>query len=95
MRRSGQGRLRGARRGQHGRADVCGDGAQGPDSRGLWCDGGVAIGMQCSAIIYVDGGDKPIFNEDRTVAVVINGEIYNCCEPFPDPSAIPSFYLRG
>jgi asparagine synthase (glutamine-hydrolysing) len=33
--------------------------------------------MQRLAIIDVAGGDQPIFNEDRTVAVVMNGEIYN------------------
>jgi asparagine synthase (glutamine-hydrolysing) len=50
---------------------------RGPDSRGLWCSDGVAIGMQRLAIIDVAGGDQPIFNEDRSVAVVLNGEIYN------------------
>jgi len=50
---------------------------RGPDSRGLWCDQHVGLGMQRLAIIDVDGGDQPIFNEDRSVAVVMNGEIYN------------------
>ncbi len=50
---------------------------RGPDSRGVWCDDGVAIGMQRLAIIDVDGGDQPIFNEDGSIAVVMNGEIYN------------------
>jgi asparagine synthase (glutamine-hydrolysing) len=50
---------------------------RGPDSRGTYVDGGVAIGMQRLAIIDVAGGDQPIFNEDRTLAVVMNGEIYN------------------
>src|SRR5438128_878854 len=50
---------------------------RGPDSRGVWCDDGVGFGMQRLAIIDVVGGDQPIFNEDRTVAVVMNGEIYN------------------
>src|SRR2546430_447191 len=50
---------------------------RGPDSRGIWCENGVALGMQRLAIINVAGGDQPIFNEDRTVAVVMNGEIYN------------------
>ena len=47
---------------------------------GIWCEDGVALGMQRLAIIDVAGGDQPIFNEDRTVAVVMNGEIYNYLE---------------
>jgi len=50
---------------------------RGPDSRGIWLGDGVALGMQRLAIIDVAGGDQPMFNEDRTVAVVMNGEIYN------------------
>lgn len=50
---------------------------RGPDSRGVWCSENVGLGMQRLAIIDVAGGDQPIFNEDRTVAVVMNGEIYN------------------
>lgn len=50
---------------------------RGPDSRGIWCDGPVGLAIQRLAIIDVAGGDQPIFNEDRTVAVVMNGEIYN------------------
>jgi asparagine synthase (glutamine-hydrolysing) len=50
---------------------------RGPDSQGIWCADGVALGMQRLAIIDVEGGEQPIFNEDRSVAVVMNGEIYN------------------
>jgi asparagine synthase (glutamine-hydrolysing) len=50
---------------------------RGPDSRGIWCDGPVGLAIQRLAIIDVAGGDQPIFNEDRSVAVVMNGEIYN------------------
>ena len=50
---------------------------RGPDSRGMWCDGEVGLGIQRLAIIDVIGGDQPIFNEDRSIAVVMNGEIYN------------------
>jgi asparagine synthase (glutamine-hydrolysing) len=50
---------------------------RGPDSRGTWCSDCVALGMQRLAIIDVSGGDQPIFNEDGSVAVVLNGEIYN------------------
>lgn len=50
---------------------------RGPDSRGIWCGEGVALGMQRLAIIDVAGGEQPVFNEDGSVAVVMNGEIYN------------------
>jgi asparagine synthase (glutamine-hydrolysing) len=50
---------------------------RGPDERGFHHEGGVALGMQRLAIIDIEGGQQPIFNEDRTVAVVLNGEIYN------------------
>jgi asparagine synthase (glutamine-hydrolysing) len=53
---------------------------RGPDSRGVFVDGGVGLGMQRLAIIDVAGGDQPIFNEDRSLAVVMNGEIYNFIE---------------
>lgn len=53
---------------------------RGPDSQGIWCGDGVALGMRRLAIIDVDGGEQPIFNEDRCVAVVMNGEIYNFAE---------------
>src|SRR5437660_676250 len=50
---------------------------RGPDSRGVWSEGCVGLGMQRLAIIDVAGGDQPIFQEDRQVAVVMNGEVYN------------------
>ena len=53
---------------------------RGPDARGIHADDPIAVGMQRLAIIDVAGGDQPIFNEDRSVAVVLNGEIYNYLE---------------
>jgi len=50
---------------------------RGPDSRGTFFAENVGLGMQRLAIIDVSGGDQPIFNENRSVAVVLNGEIYN------------------
>ena len=50
---------------------------RGPDSRGIWCQGPIGLGMQRLAIIDVAGGDQPIFNEDGSVCTVYNGEIYN------------------
>jgi asparagine synthase (glutamine-hydrolysing) len=50
---------------------------RGPDSAGYFVNADVALGMRRLSIIDVAGGTQPIFNEDRTVAVVFNGEIYN------------------
>lgn len=50
---------------------------RGPDDEGGFVDRGVALGMRRLSIIDVAGGHQPIFNEDGTVGVVFNGEIYN------------------
>jgi asparagine synthase (glutamine-hydrolysing) len=50
---------------------------RGPDSRGIHRSDGVALGIQRLRIIDLETGDQPIYNEDRSVAVVLNGEIYN------------------
>jgi asparagine synthase (glutamine-hydrolysing) len=50
---------------------------RGPDSAGTYSGENVALGARRLAIIDVKGGDQPLFNERRTVAVVLNGEIYN------------------
>ena len=50
---------------------------RGPDSRGLHHRGRAGIGIQRLRVIDLSTGDQPIFNEDRSVVVVMNGEIYN------------------
>ncbi len=50
---------------------------RGPDSEGLLVSSGVALGMRRLAIIDLISGEQPVFNEDKSVAVVLNGEIYN------------------
>ena len=50
---------------------------RGPDDYGHYCDGPLALGMRRLSIIDVEGGHQPIANEDQTVWVVCNGEIYN------------------
>src|SRR3954449_337889 len=50
---------------------------RGPDSRGIHVDSGVGLGIQRLAVIDLQTGDQPIFNEDESVVVVLNGEIYN------------------
>src|SRR5829696_9437916 len=53
---------------------------RGPDSEGIHAAEGVAFGVRRLAIIDVPGGDQPIANEDGTIVVVMNGEIYNFAE---------------
>jgi len=50
---------------------------RGPDSDGYFVGDDVAMGMRRLSIIDVAGGNQPICNEDGTVTVVFNGEIYN------------------
>ncbi len=50
---------------------------RGPDSEGLFVTSGVALGMRRLAIIDLVTGEQPVFNEDKSVAVILNGEIYN------------------
>ncbi|MGW2428806.1 asparagine synthase (glutamine-hydrolyzing) [Streptomyces sp. NPDC001640] len=50
---------------------------RGPDGAGFHTDDHVALGMRRLAVIDVGGGDQPVFNEDRSVIAVFNGEIYN------------------
>ena len=50
---------------------------RGPDSDGYFVGDGAAMGMRRLSIIDVAGGDQPISNEDGTITVVFNGEIYN------------------
>ena len=50
---------------------------RGPDSDGLHAEGPVALAARRLSIIDLEGGTQPIANEDGTVVVVQNGEIYN------------------
>lgn len=50
---------------------------RGPDDEGIAIQDAVGLGMRRLAIIDVQGGQQPIYNEDRTVRTVFNGEIYN------------------
>ena len=50
---------------------------RGPDDEGTELAGGVALGMRRLSIIDLAGGHQPMANEDGTVRVVFNGEIYN------------------
>ncbi len=50
---------------------------RGPDGEGTLVRNGIALGMRRLSIIDVDGGQQPIANEDSTMWVLCNGEIYN------------------
>jgi asparagine synthase (glutamine-hydrolysing) len=50
---------------------------RGPDGGGVHCDGPLGMGMRRLSIIDLDTGSQPLANEDGTVWVVFNGEIYN------------------
>lgn len=50
---------------------------RGPDSDGYYVNSKVAIGFRRLAIIDLNSGDQPIYNEDKTICVFLNGEIYN------------------
>ncbi len=50
---------------------------RGPDSEGLMVSTGVALGMRRLAIIDLITGEQPAFSEDKSIAVILNGEIYN------------------
>ena len=50
---------------------------RGPDEGGLHIEPGLGLGHRRLSIIDLSGGRQPLFNEDRSVVVVYNGEIYN------------------
>lgn len=50
---------------------------RGPDDEGIYTNGSVGLGIRRLSVIDLNGGHQPIHNEDKTVWVVVNGEIYN------------------
>ena len=50
---------------------------RGPDGGGLFTDPGIGLGHRRLSIIDLAAGAQPLFNEDQSVVVVFNGEIYN------------------
>jgi asparagine synthase (glutamine-hydrolysing) len=53
---------------------------RGPDGDGFHEDEHAALGMRRLAIVDVAGGAQPVYNEDRSVVAVFNGELYNYAE---------------
>jgi asparagine synthase (glutamine-hydrolysing) len=53
---------------------------RGPDDEGLFVKDGAGLGVRRLSVIDLAGGHQPVFNEDKTICVVYNGEIYNFLE---------------
>lgn len=69
---------------------------RGPDGGGLHLEPGVGLGHRRLAIIDVASGQQPLFNEDGSVVVVFNGEIYNFQELIPELTALGhTFHTRS
>jgi asparagine synthase (glutamine-hydrolysing) len=62
---------------------------RGPDGAGLWIEGPVGLAHRRLAIMDVAGGHQPMANEDETIWIVFNGEIYN------HPQLRPELEARG
>ncbi len=50
---------------------------RGPDDEGIYTNQNVGLGMRRLSIIDLNTGEQPIYNEDKSVVIVFNGEIYN------------------
>ncbi len=50
---------------------------RGPDSAGYFREGAVGLGHRRLSIIDVEGGQQPLYNEDESLVLIANGEIYN------------------
>jgi asparagine synthase (glutamine-hydrolysing) len=50
---------------------------RGPDDEGIFVGDGIGLAFRRLSIIDLSGGHQPLFNEERDVALVMNGEIYN------------------
>ena len=61
---------------------------RGPDGDGFHVEAGVGLGHRRLSIVDVAGGHQPMYNEDQSVVVVFNGEIYNYGELEPELAAL-------
>lgn len=68
---------------------------RGPDSKGLMVDEAVSLGHRRLSIIDLKTGDQPIHNEDETLWVILNGEIYNYKNLYSSLQKSHSFYTKS
>lgn len=69
---------------------------RGPDEGGLHLEPGVGLGHRRLSIIDLSTGQQPLYNEDGSVCVVFNGEIYNFQELIPELQALGhAFHTRS
>ncbi len=61
---------------------------RGPDEGGLHVEPGIGLGHRRLSIIDLSTGQQPLYNEDQSVCVVFNGEIYNYQELIPELQAL-------
>jgi asparagine synthase (glutamine-hydrolysing) len=61
---------------------------RGPDEVGLHFEPGLGLGHRRLSIIDLSTGQQPLFNEDRSVVIVYNGEIYNYRDLIPELSRL-------
>jgi asparagine synthase (glutamine-hydrolysing) len=66
---------------------------RGPDDHGYHVEPGVGLGHRRLSIIDLSTGHQPLYNEDETVCVVFNGEIYNYQELIPELAALGHVFL--
>ncbi len=60
---------------------------RGPDDAGIWCDERAALGHRRLSIVDLATGSQPLGNEDGTIQIVFNGEIYNHADLRPELEA--------
>ena len=61
---------------------------RGPDETGLHAESGIGLAHKRLSIIDLSSGHQPLFNEDGSVVVVFNGEIYNFVDLIPELQAL-------
>ncbi len=61
---------------------------RGPDGEGFHLEPGIGLGHRRLAIIDPAGGQQPMFNEDGSIAITFNGEIYNFADLRPELAAL-------